>query len=81
VTAPRHPFRVTPRFMRPAVAAEYLGISESQLRKLPIGRRRMSDGIVGYMREDLDGYLDELPYDGGSEEDRGCDDIDKAFGL
>lgn len=81
MTAPRHPLRVTPRFMRTAVAAEYLGISASQLRKLPIGRRRMSDGIVGYMREDLDAYLDGLPYEDASGEGRGCDDIDKAFGL
>jgi hypothetical protein len=34
------------------------------LRKLAIPRRRMALGIVGYMREDLDAYLDALPYEG-----------------
>jgi hypothetical protein len=81
VTAPRHPLPVIPRLMRPAVAAAYLGISESLLRTLPLTPRRMGERVVVYDRHDLDAYADALPYGGTAGEDQICDDADKAFGL
>lgn len=69
--------RVVPRFMREPVAAEYLGISRSYLRTLAIPRRRMATSVVGYLREDLDVFLDGLPED--TSEAQGevakCDEI------
>ncbi|MBS7789237.1 transcriptional regulator [Roseococcus sp. SDR] len=53
-------FAFPPRLMRASAAAHYLGMSEScfratvapELREVRIG------GIVGWLREDLDGWLD-----------------------
>lgn len=81
MTAPRHPLPVIPRLMRPAVAAAYLGVSESHLRTLPIEPRRMGERVVVYDRHDLDAYADSLPYGTGEGEGKGCGDADKAFGL
>ena len=80
MTAPRHPLPVIPRLMRPAVAAAYLGISESLLRTLPLVPRRMGERVVVYDRNDLDAYADALPYGNGSEGGGACD-ADEAFGL
>jgi hypothetical protein len=80
MTTPRHPLPVTPRLMRPAIAAAYLGVSESHLRTLPLTPRRMGERIVVYDRHDLDAYADALPYGPGSEEGGRCD-ADEAFGT
>jgi hypothetical protein len=81
MTAPRHPLPVIPRLMRPAVAAAYLGISESLLRTLPLVPRRMGERVVVYDRNDLDAYADALPYGGTAGEDQRCDEADEAFGT
>lgn len=77
----REALRLVPRFMRPAVAAEYLGVSASHLRKLAIPRRRMSGAIVGYLRDDLDAFLDELPFDGERSEAEEVERCNAIFGL
>lgn len=49
-----------PRLMRAAAAAHYLGMSESAFRSTvaPTLREVRIGAIVGWLREDLDGWLD-----------------------
>lgn len=67
----------SPRLMKAPLAAQYLGISASKLRTLPISAKRDGGNIL-YDRLDLDAYADSLPYDGAGEEET-CS-ADAAFG-
>jgi len=60
----------TPRLLPIAQAAQYLGVSASKLRAMPI-RRKMLDGKRLYDRIDLDAYADALPVEQG--EANSCD--------
>lgn len=60
----------TPRLLPIAQAAQYLGVSASKLRTMPI-RRKMLDGKRLYDRIDLDAYADALPIEQG--EANSCD--------
>lgn len=59
------PLRVAPRLLPGPLAAQYLGISSSTLRKLPIPRKESGAKRL-YDVRDLDDYADSLPYEGGS---------------
>lgn len=62
-----------PRLMTSPVAAAYLGVSESTLRKLEIPRRELLSKRV-YDKADLDAYADDLPYE-GLKEGNSCDGL------
>lgn len=66
---------ITPRLLREADAALYLGMSPSKLRTLGIERRAL-DGMRFYDRIDLDAWASALPYEGEGENP--CDEI---FGV
>ncbi|CUH66857.1 hypothetical protein TG4357_02680 [Thalassovita gelatinovora] len=51
-----------PRLMQAAQAAQYLGVSQSTLRTLPIPRKERGGNRL-YDRFDLDAYADGLPYE------------------
>ena len=53
-------FAFPPRLMRAAAAAHYLGMSESSFRATvaPELREVRIGGMVGWLREDLDAWLD-----------------------
>lgn len=61
-----------PRLLPIAQAAQYLGVSASKLRAMPI-RRKMLDGKRLYDRIDLDAYADALPVEQG--EANTCDQV------
>lgn len=65
-----------PRLLAAPRAAEYLGVSESKLRALPISRKVL-DGKRLYDRLDLDAYADALRNENEAEEPNTCD---KLFG-
>lgn len=68
--------------MRAPAAAEYLSVSESALRGLPIKRRKIGAlRAYAYDRLDLDEFADKLPYE-GEEQERGnsCDSLFGASG-
>lgn len=65
----------TPRLLQEQWAAQYLGISPSTLRELPIARKERGRNRL-YDRLDLDAYADSLPYEGDSiGETAKCDEI------
>lgn len=68
------------RFMGISDAAQYLGISASKLRDLPV-RRKCIDSRRVYDRYDLDAWADECPYEGEIMKAREDDECDTAFGL
>jgi hypothetical protein len=82
---PRHAANIaqldlTPRLMKARHAAQYLGMSESTLRGLPIPRRQVG-ALRLYDRADLDAWADAQPYEldhGDREEANPCDAI---FGM
>lgn len=53
--APRYGY--PPRRLRAEEAARYIGVSETKLRALGLPTVRI-DGTVGWLRDDLDAYLD-----------------------
>ncbi|MGG7565995.1 hypothetical protein ACQ5SO_07520 [Rhodovulum sp. DZ06] len=62
-SAARAPVVMVPRLLRPAMAAQYLGVSVSRLAELDIRRIRNSPlgrGVVAYDRLDLDAFADSL---------------------
>lgn len=59
------PLRVAPRLLPGPLAAQYLGVSSSTLRKLPIPRKESGAKRL-YDVRDLDDYADALPYEAGS---------------
>lgn len=63
----------TPRLMKEADAAVYLGMSSSKLRTLALPRK-VRDGLRLYDRFDLDAFASSLPYEGESEVNP-CDEI------
>ncbi|MBI6628357.1 DNA-binding protein [Pontibaca salina] len=67
------PLRVTPRLLSAPLAAEYLAVSVSTLRLLPIPRRALGSRRL-YDARDLDAYADSLPYDEPKGENT-CDDL------
>ena len=75
----RAPLEITPRLMKSRLAAQYLGVSESTLRTLPIPRRKHG-ALRLYDRSDLDAWADAQPYegDGTAQENNPCDAI---FGV
>lgn len=61
--AARAPVAMVPRFLRPPMAAAYLGISTSRLAELGLRKikdARLGPGIVVYDRLDLDAFADSL---------------------
>ena len=68
---PRADLTFAPRLLPSAVAAAYLGVSETKLRSLAIPRR-MLDGKRLYDRLHLDAYASDLPMEGESEEANTC---------
>ena len=70
----------SPRLMKAPHAAQYLGISASKLRTLPIAPK-LDGGNTLYDRLDLDAYADSLPYggDGAAEGGEKCE-ADEVFG-
>ncbi|QFS84012.1 hypothetical protein FIV09_14340 [Roseivivax sp. THAF197b] len=72
------PISFTPRLLPAPQAAQYLGVSESKLRTLPIPRRIL-DAKKLYHINDLIAYADGLPVEGESEVNS-CDAIFGASG-
>lgn len=68
-----------PRLMGEAAAAQYLGISQTNLRGLGLPRRELG-GRRLYDRTDLDDYADSLPYEGERRRSRDRQECDEAFG-
>jgi hypothetical protein len=75
--SPRPSLTYAPRLLPAPRAAEYLGVSESKLRTLPISRKVL-DGKRLYDRLDLDAYADALKTEDEAEEPNTCD---KLFGV
>lgn len=67
------PLDVTPRLMKARLAAQYLGVSETTLRGLPIPRRELG-ALRLYDRADLDAWADGLPYE-AAQEGNSCDAV------
>lgn len=65
----------SPRLMKTSQAAQYIGVSATKLRELPIPAKRDGGNIL-YDRIDLDAHADNLPYDG--QEENSCDAV---FGI
>ncbi|OWU80457.1 hypothetical protein ATO1_08920 [Phaeobacter sp. 22II1-1F12B] len=66
-----------PRLMPAPLAARYIGVSESTLRKLDLPRKELGGKRV-YDKADLDAYADSLPYE-GSDTSKGTDECDDIF--
>ncbi|MEO0870469.1 MAG: hypothetical protein AAFY19_00715 [Pseudomonadota bacterium] len=68
MTAPRPLLTITPRLLRVADAASYVGLGETKFRELVdagrIPKPRRQDGVVTWDVRDLDTYVDGLPQDG-----------------
>lgn len=69
------PLRISPRLLPAPLAAEYLAVSVSTLRLLPIPQRTLGSKRL-YDARDLDAYADSLPYDGPADGNT----CDKLFG-
>lgn len=68
-------FDFAPLLMSARQAAHYLGVSESKLLSLNI-KRIVHGGNKQYHRSDLDGYANDLPYEGESDgEENPCDQL------
>ena len=64
---------ITPRLMPAPLAASYLGVSASTLRKLDLPRKTLGAKVL-YERADLDAYADSLPYIRETAGDTTCAD-------
>lgn len=74
---PTAPLKCQPMLMGDRDAAGYLGISVSKLRMMKLPKRVLGSRKL-YDRQDLDDFINELPYE-GSDTSKANSDVDAWF--